>query len=217
MRWPSGTERAVLTVRRVAISVATVALLSSCGESTGEDAAIDPSTDPVDELAMHSGQFCPARLPRASQETYGFGTDERATSLPALPAFDEVWLCSYETQDIAPQGADGAWYEWVMTGSPEKLNSDQVDSLSAALDELSLIEDGDFACTAELGPRYLVSAAWERDLTGVVIDDYGCGSVRLTDDPFVTIPGDASQPGTVDGVLQAPDGLLAILGAGRDR
>lgn len=73
---------------------------------------------------------------------------------------------------------------------------------------------GKTACTADLGPRYLVSYAYENDLTGVVIDDYGCQEVRLTEDPFTTVPGDPSQAGTVTGVLSGPTTLLSELNAG---
>ncbi|MDP9443546.1 MAG: hypothetical protein M3P83_04015 [Actinomycetota bacterium] len=52
------------------------------------------------------------------------------------------------------------------------------------------------------------------DLTGVVIDDYGCARIRLTDDPFQTAPGDSGQEGTVPGVLSGPPELLAAIKAG---
>lgn len=55
-----------------------------------------------------------------------------------------------------------------------------------------------------------------RDLTGVVVDDFGCGDVSLTDDPFTTPPGAATQDGTVAGVLTGTDELLpALKSAGR--
>lgn len=205
------------TKKRAAVVVALIVMLSACSESAGDGPAVDPPAKAIDELTLHDGQFCPKRLPVAPQETYGFGTDDRATALPAFPPFDQAWVCAYQTRDIAPRGANGAWYEWARTGSPRQLAPEQVDSLAASFDELELIPGGDYACSADLGPRYLVSTVWERDLTGLVIDDYGCRSVRLTDDPFVTIPGEATQPGTVKGVLQPPDTLLAELGLGRDR
>ncbi|MDO9439903.1 MAG: hypothetical protein Q7T73_03340 [Beijerinckiaceae bacterium] len=197
--------------------MALVVALAACGGPTEEELAIDLPSDPVDELSLHNDEFCPKVMPRAPRETYGFGTGMPATDLPAFPAFDEAWLCTYQTRDIAPKGSNGAWYEWVQTGLPRNLTPNELTSFSAAIGELDLLPTGDYACTADLGPRYLVSMAWERDLTGVVVDDYGCRSVRLTDDPFVTIPGDASQPGTVDGVLSSPEGLLADLGVGRVR
>lgn len=61
-------------------------------------------------------------------------------------------------------------------------------------------------CTADRGPRWMLVYAAENDLTGVIVDDYGCHDVRLTDEPFDTPPGDAVQPGTVPGVLTTPDG-----------
>jgi hypothetical protein len=73
--------------------------------------------------------------------------------------------------------------------------------------------DGGSACTDDLGSRFLVSYAYENDLTGVVVDTYGCDEIRLTDDPFTTVPGDASQPGTVPGVLYGPSSLLDDLNA----
>jgi hypothetical protein len=66
----------------------------------------------------------------------------------------------------------------------------------------------------ELGPRYLVSYTYKRDLTGVVIDRYGCREVRLTDNPFTTVPGAASGAGIVEGVLAGPTKLLDDLKAG---
>lgn len=46
------------------------------------------------------------------------------------------------------------------------------------------------------------------DLTGVVVDGYGCREVRLTDEPFHTPPGAPHQDGTVGGVLDGGAELL---------
>jgi hypothetical protein len=101
-----------------------------------------------------------------------------------------------------------------MQGNPRQLSADELAGFAEAITQLKPPEDEDTMCTADLGPRYLVSFAYENDLTGVVIDDYGCGRVRLTDDPFVTVPGDASQPGTVSGFLVPPAGMLSDLNVG---
>jgi hypothetical protein len=48
----------------------------------------------------------------------------------------------------------------------------------------------------------------------VVVDGYGCGDVRLTDDPFTTVPGDPSQSGPIAGILRGPPALFNVLNAG---
>lgn len=53
------------------------------------------------------------------------------------------------------------------------------------------------------------------DLTGVVVDDYGCRDVRLTDNPHVTPPGASDQVGTVGGILDGGATILHALGVGR--
>jgi hypothetical protein len=45
------------------------------------------------------------------------------------------------------------------------------------------------------------------------VDEFGCGEVRLTDDPFGVSPGESSGAGTVSGVLAAPPGLADRLRA----
>jgi len=186
-------------------------LTTSCG---GEDvAAAAPPSDPVDELSQHDREFCPPVLPRAPRETYGFGDDRPATAVPTLWKPQEAWICRYGARDGASEGSNGAWYEWVMQGAPRRLDAEELEAFSTAIEQLEP-PTGERLCTAELGPRYLVSYAYENDLTGVVIDDYGCHEVRLTDDPFTTVPGDPSQPGTVAGVLSGPTTFVRELNAG---
>ena len=199
---------------RTASAALLVVAIAGCGGTADDDVAVDAPTEPVDELTLHGGEFCPATLPGEPQDNCGFGTDRPATVLPGFPAFDEARLCTYEPQDVAPPDSS-AMLEWVRVGEPQPLDPDQLASFSDAITQLKLIGPGEYACTADLGPRYMVSLAWQRDLTGVVIEDYGCGSVRLTDDPFVTVPGDASQAGTVSGIFEPPPDLLSDLGVGR--
>jgi hypothetical protein len=66
----------------------------------------------------------------------------------------------------------------------------------------------DRVCTADLGSRLMLVYSHGNDLTGVVVDDFGCGDVRLTDEPFRTVPGEATQAGTVRGVLTDRGDLL---------
>jgi hypothetical protein len=53
------------------------------------------------------------------------------------------------------------------------------------------------------------------DLTGVVVDDYGCRDVRLTANPHSTPAGAADQEGIVGGVLDGGAAILDTLGVGR--
>lgn len=53
------------------------------------------------------------------------------------------------------------------------------------------------------------------DLTGVVVDDYGCRDVRLTDNPHVTPPGAGDRDGTVGGILDGGTAILHAHGVGR--
>ena len=82
--------------------------------------------------------------------------------------------------------------------------------LDQRLDALEPIESNQ-VCNMDLGPRFMLVYRHGTDLTGVSVDDYGCKDVRLTDDPFTTVVGEATQGGTVRGVLQAPPELLAEL------
>jgi hypothetical protein len=189
-----------------------MAVAGSTQSCTGHGETAHAPTTPRDELSHHAGRFCPATLPRAPRATYGFGTEQPATAEPSLWKPRKAWLCQYVSQDVAPRGSNGAWLEWVRSGAPRRLDRQQLEAFSVAITHLK-VPARDRACTDELGPRYLVSYSFEKDLTGVVIDDYGCREVRLTDDLFTTVPGDPSQPGTVKGVLTGPSSLLADLGA----
>ncbi|MBI2242410.1 MAG: hypothetical protein HYU55_00075 [Nocardioides sp.] len=111
----------------------------------------------------------------------------------------------------APGG--GARYSWDRTGPARLLDAATTEELADALDDLTLLE-GEQACTADLGPRWMIVYDHGGDLTGVVVDDYGCRDVRLTDEPFATPPGAPGQEGTVEGILGGGADLLEGLGLG---
>lgn len=69
----------------------------------------------------------------------------------------------------------------------------------------------DRGCHADLGLRYVLVYTQGAARVGVSADDFGCQEVRLTDDPFVTVPGEATAHGTVAGVLRSSAGLLTTL------
>lgn len=87
-------------------------------------------------------------------------------------------------------------------------------ALRSALDNLELLSP-DQACTADLGPRWMIVYSHAGDLTGVLVDDYGCRDVRLTDDPHATPPGAVDQDGTVGGLLGGGSAVLEAVGLGR--
>ena len=65
------------------------------------------------------------------------------------------------------------------------------------------------------GTAFSVVLADAGDLTGVVVDDFGCHDTRLTADPH-SLPAGADGPGgAVDGVLQGGPRVLQVLGVGR--
>lgn len=61
----------------------------------------------------------------------------------------------------------------------------------------------------------MVIYARDGDLTGAVVDDYGCRVVRVTDDPHITAPGAEGQDGTVAGILDGGAAIVDALGISR--
>lgn len=189
------------------------AMLAGCGTPAGGSGTDSGSR--VDEVAAHRGQVCPHQLPQASARSHGFGTSEPADSAPSLPVPESAWVCQYVPDDAAsgPDG-DGTTFRWVRNGQARRVAKSQLPVLGDYLRALAPPE-GDRVCTASLGPRWMLVYATGTDLTGVVVDGFGCQDVRLTDEPFRTVPGEATQSGTVPGVLTGPTELLAQLVADR--
>lgn len=98
---------------------------------------------------------------------------------------------------------------WQRAGEPRPLTQAQLTAMVPLLAELEPQEDG--ACPANLGARLMMVFSHARDLTGVVVDDYGCRTVRLTNEPFLRAPGDPGQEGTVPGRLSMPSQFIAEL------
>jgi hypothetical protein len=183
--------------RRIMVAAALSAvLLSGCGGSEDDSpTAVDPkdgSDTTVGELAAHDGQPCPDQLPQPAE---GLGTDQPAASAPTLPAVDQAWVCQYAANEAN---------KWLLEGEANPVDAALLPDIETGLGALSPAPAHQM-CTMDLGPRWMiVSATADGDLTGVVVDDFGCRSVRLTDEPFEVVPGE----GTFPGALSAPDGLL---------
>ena len=163
--------------RTAAVLLLAAVLVTGCGGS-GPGTATDPEP-PGNELAER-GEPCPGALVAEPP-------DQRpAESNPDLVAADEAWACAYRSR-----GRDG---EWRRVGDAVALDREQLD---AAEGELAALEPAPVhqMCTADLGPRYVLVLSSGGDLTSVVLDDFGCHTVRVSDDLPATAPGEGEVPG----------------------
>lgn len=207
--------RAVHRRRRLVVGGAVVATtlviggttLALTGKDGGTRIAVDPAAQ--GELAAADGEPCPAELPQTARSN-GFGTDQPAPGAPDLPVADQGWVCHYSSVMGEP-GADasGSYVTWRREGGPVALDPAQLDLLRPDLQPFEL-QEGE-GCTDDLGPRWLLVTSAGGDLTGIAVDDFGCRNVRITDHPAEVEPGEASQPGTVPGVLEAPTAFVDAL------
>ncbi|MFP5252673.1 MAG: hypothetical protein ACLGH4_02630 [Actinomycetes bacterium] len=198
---------------RVLLSLATAALaLSGCGQTT-----LTANTPEVrtGELVDAGGQPCPKRMPIGEDPSgHGFGVEEVADQPPTLLEVQEAWVCQYNPVDVGTTSSGGAVFGWRREGQPQPVAADDLADLQDALDDLAPADRGG-GCNDDLGPRWMVAYSHDGDLTAVVVDDYGCRDVRLTDDPHTTPPGADNQVGTVGGVLDGGAAILDALGVGR--
>jgi hypothetical protein len=200
---------------RLAFAALVAAVAAGCGTGTGSGTGTGTggaASERRDELAAHDGQPCPRRLPQA--DGHGFGSEEPAHEAPTLPEADAAWVCEYEPVDLPKRTSDGgSVFGWRREGRPVEVSGPGLASLEQ---RVAMLEPADAQrmCTADLGPRWMLVLSREGDLTGVVVDGYGCRDVRLTDEPFTTVPGEAGAPGApgiVAGVLAGPEDLLPLL------
>jgi hypothetical protein len=210
-------RRIMDAVRHVvaAMPLVVVLALAGCGDDVAPVAP--PQSRLVDEMAAHHGQVCPDQLPRGEDpDGYGFGTGEPADERPSLLTPDAAWVCRYDPRAGPGPNGDGSTIRWQRGSKPQPVDSTRLAALTEHLDELKPAT-ASRVCTNDLGPRWMLAFTHKGDLTGVVIDDYGCHDIRLTDEPFETAPGDPGQEGAVPGTLSAPPQLLADLKAGQRR
>lgn len=194
-----------------AVIVATVAVPHLVGGDTddpGREEAVS-GTD-AGELSAHGGP-CPSKLPAPKDDegAHGFGTSAPAQRAPRFATPNRAWVCQYGAAPVGSADAGTRW-GWSLHHTPRLLDEGRLALVAGALQEIAVPKRANSVCTADLGPRWLLVTSTGGDLAGVVADGYGCGDVRLTDDPFVTAPGDPQEGGTVAGVLDAP-GLAATL------
>lgn len=191
----------------MAAATLSVALLAGCGDpgGTAGDVRARPT---IDEIAAHHGRVCPRQLPADKDPGHGFGTARPAESAPSLPAPESAWVCQYSPTEAGPgPDGNGTRFAFVRTGGASPVDPARLPALGRGLSQLAPADDHR-VCTADLGPRWMLVFSHGTDLTGVVVDGFGCQDVRLTDEPFETVPGDATHGGTVRGVLTGPAALL---------
>ncbi len=181
-----------------------VAVLPAC---SSDDA--DP-VDPQETSAVGGageGEVCPAVLPPPELPGDGLGTQEPAATAPSLPAPEAASVCLYDPTETEAAEGEETTYSWTLSSAPVPVGARDLKTLTQQLTELTPA-DPDATCPAKVRSRWLLVYTVGDDATGVAVDDFGCQDVRLTDEPFETAPGDATQEGTVSGVLSGPTALL---------
>lgn len=188
--------------------------LAACGDSGSDPGlGVDPRAGTGSDLALLDDRGpCPEQLPEPAEDSgYGFGTEAAAEESPDLPEVDRAWVCRYDATDRPGRNPDGAYYTWDRGTRPRPLPAAEVPALVEAVEGLAPPE-GDQACTADLGPRYLlVLATPEERVLAVSVDAYGCRDARLTADPWGGAPGEAPAAGVPEGVLAGGEAVLALL------
>lgn len=165
-----------------------------------------------DELARSGGRPCPDRLPIGDDPGgHGFGVEDDADTHPSLLPADRAWTCRYDAVEVGAAPSGGVRHEWAITEEPVRVDPAGLPALARAVDRLALDNPWD-GCTADLGPTWLIVTEHRGDLTGIVVDSFGCEWVRLTDDPHRTPPGADGQEGAVAGVLYGADAVLGAVG-----
>ncbi|WP_084127038.1 hypothetical protein [Demequina sp. NBRC 110054] len=190
-------------------------VLTGCS-GDAEHSGAEGSAPAGSELAAYGGVACPDSLVDSS-DRYGLGADLEGDAVPELGGYDAVWLCEYVPIDRPQEDGNGTFNSWHLATTPVELAEEDLPIVDDVLDRLA-VASASMDCLADLGPRELVVLVDDGDLTGVVIDVFGCETVRFTEDPFVTAPGesadDALESGwlIVDGGRAALDDLRALLG-----
>ena len=210
----SAYPRAVSGIGGFLCVATTVLVLSACGVPWSSTSIANTPEVRPNELTDAGDRPCPRELPTGDDPSgHGFGTEEPADERPTLLEPQEAWVCQYNALDAGTTPSGGTTYGWRLDGQPEPMAAADMPSLQAALDDLAPA-DRSGSCTADLGPRWMVAYSHDGDLTGVVVDDYGCRDVRLTGSPHETAPGADDQDGTVGGVLDGGATILDPLGVG---
>lgn len=186
-------------------------VLAGCSEPDLGSKGLTSAAERSAAAASVDRDPCPEKLPNAPAPTHGHGTPRPAEDKPQLPAPEAAWVCVYEAFNTTETtGSGGTILEWVRTQDRVHVDHQSLTQIRPELDRLVPVAR-DRACRADLGPRYVLIYAHGDSRVGVSVDDFGCQVVRLTDDPFNTVFGEATEHGTESGVLTSATNLLALL------
>lgn len=195
------------TYARSCLLVLALGVLPACSSDADEPTTQRQESPSASEVAAHAGDPCPGNLPQRDDAGTGFGTQEPATAAPSLASPEAASVCRYEPVESGPEvEGGGSSYDWALSGPAIEVEDRDLKVLRELIGKLDVPEVK--GCPGDLGPRWLLSYSVGDDLTGVVVDEFGCRQIRITDEPFENPPGDATQEGTVSGVLSGPGAFL---------
>lgn len=191
MRIPSSIVALVLAVG-----------LAAC--SNGSGSSSEPAADDRARSTAEPNRItrpCPDELPQAISSA---GEMSRvAKRKPRLPRPQRAWVCVYRAANATdPSRPAGATLRWVRRQAPVRVEHDELRTYQRELDRIEPADDGR-VCRSDLGPRYVLAYADGAEVLGVIVDDFGCQDVRLTDSIEASVPG----------VLQSSPRLLRALKA----
>lgn len=187
-----------------------VAFLPGCSSDDSSPESRDGGGS-VSEVAAHAGELCPSVLPELQdQGDSGLGPLDPAATSVSLPQPESAAVCLYDATEGETSDGEATTYTWTITGPPAEVPEGGLASLGKRIADLSPAK-ADRTCDTDLGPRWLLVSTVGDDLTGVVIDEFGCNDVRLSDEPFENAPGEATQDGTAPGVFKGTSSLLTRL------
>ncbi len=136
-----------------------------------------------------------------------------ADGVPTLGPFESAWLCQYAVENLQDRiPGSGTPFSWARQGEPVKFPESGYGAITTMLSSFEVYPP-EVICTADLGPRWMVVLVDGEDLTAVTVDDFGCHMARLSEDPFVTAPGNSADLKFAKGALQPSPGIVDDLKA----
>ena len=204
------------TAAAALVLVLGLAVVGCSGDDSTESGATDVggtnSTPPVDggtpATAAPTGDEDSDLGEDAPQEAcpVSFTEGRAGDALPFEPAdltgSAPMWVCRYTSTS-----SSDAWLEWSLSAVPAKVTGEQRKLVTAFAAGLTPA-DPEQSCPAELGTRLLLAhEVRDGEQAHAVIDEFGCGDVRLAENLAVdslafAAPTWTSAPGTAKALSQ---------------